>query len=121
MNKNFAFLTSIPQIPDIPYLDFDNRDDVFCWVIYQMKEVNLLLEAYVSNDLHVEKKPFSNYFQTMKNLLINEMKKGYDSVSASTVASLRETFSHMNELVPKVSLAMRSPPMKSPPLPSTIE
>jgi hypothetical protein len=109
MNKNFAFLTSIPQIPEIPYLDFENRDDVFCWVIYQMKGVNLLLQAYVSNDLHVEKKPFSNYFQTIKDLLINEMKKGkgYDSVSESTVASLRETFSHMNELVPKVSLAMK--------------
>ena len=107
MNKNFAFLTSVPPIPEIPD-DFENNDDKFCWIIYQMKELNLLLDAYASNKLvHITKKLFSTYFQNIRDILISLVRKGHDSLSSSTIESLRETFSHTNELVSKVS-AMRT-------------
>ena len=104
MNKNFAFLTSVPQIPEIPD-DFESRDDAFCWIIYQMKELNLLLQAYEARELNIAKNPFSVYFLNMREILINEMRKGgYESVSTSNISSLKETFANMKELVEKISL-----------------
>ena len=107
MNKNFVFLTSVPQIPEIPD-DFESRDDAFCWIVYQMKEFNLILQAYEARVLHVDKKQFVSYFYTVRDLLINEMRQERAGVSPSTMSSLKDTLVHMNELVPKVSLVMRT-------------
>jgi hypothetical protein len=102
MNKNFAFLTSVPQIPEMP--DDLSREDEFCWIVYQMKELNLILQAYAAQELHVDEKQFVSYFYTVRDLLINEMRRERVDVSPSTMLSLKET---LDELL--VNLARRNP------------
>jgi hypothetical protein len=94
MNKNFAFLTSVPQIPEMP--DDLSREDEFCWIVYQMKELNLILQAYAAQQLlHVDKKEFVSYFYTVRDLLISLMRKERVDVSPSTMSSLKETLDEL--------------------------
>jgi hypothetical protein len=69
-----------------------------------MKELNLILQAYAAQELHVDEKQFVSYFYTVRDLLINEMRRERVDVSPSTMLSLKET---LDELL--VNLARRNP------------
>jgi len=60
MNKNFQF--SVPSsFEEVKCPDFDSRSDVFDWVIYQQKELLLLLKWHLNHK--VRTRVFARYFR----------------------------------------------------------
>lgn len=78
MNKNFMFMTKFPDVPVVPR-DFDEgseyANDRISWVIYHMKELNLLLEAFLTGKLSfTTKRVLDFYFMTVKTILFIQLK-----------------------------------------------
>jgi hypothetical protein len=106
MNKNFVLMTSLPEIPLPP--DFDNREDLLYWTNYQMKEVNLLLDAYINGKLFFSKYDMSNYFREMRDLLVNLMKTPingnlWNGISKDILQERRESFEKMSSIVERIN------------------
>ena len=101
MNKNFLLLTYLPDIPHIP--EFDNKDDIFSWVIYHMKDINLLLNAYLTGNLFIHVDALSNYFLEMRNILVNQLRQEIDgTISDDNNELLRKEYKEMNVLLTRI-------------------
>jgi hypothetical protein len=105
------FMTKFPDVPVVPR-DFDEgseyANDRILWVIYNMKELNLLLEAFVTGKLSFTTKRVLNfYFMTVKTILLIQLK----TVSAALKQEgcpfvldyeiereLRQTFQQMKDI-----------------------